>query len=222
MGGRGSGGHNSKRKLRDVQCARLDVHELARDSNLKLGRRGTLFGSIGFEVAGGPDAQRLVLEFPVSSESGERLAPLRQTICCYWRPAHYGGRYLMFLCPECGRSARVLYARYFSERIWLFNCRKCTGITYQSTMGHRWDRSARRVEKLRAWLRCGANGTVPVKPRGMHERTYQRILGLLAYHEAIRKQGASYARKYRPEQHRAHLWRQCGGRFAVLGGWPVR
>jgi hypothetical protein len=124
MGGRGSGGHNSKRKLRDVQCARLDVHELARDSNLKLGRRGTLFGSIGFEVAGGPDAQRLVLEFPVSSESGERLAPLRQTICCYWRPAHYGGRYLMFLCPECGRSARVLYARYFSERIWLFNCRK--------------------------------------------------------------------------------------------------
>jgi hypothetical protein len=52
MGGRGSGGRNSKRKLRDVQRARLDVHELARDSNLKLGRRGTLFGSIGFEIAG--------------------------------------------------------------------------------------------------------------------------------------------------------------------------
>ena len=28
MGGRGSGGHNAKGKLRDVQCARLDVHEL--------------------------------------------------------------------------------------------------------------------------------------------------------------------------------------------------
>ena len=39
-----------------------------------------------------------------------------------------------------------------NDRIWFFGCRKCAGITYQSTMGHRWDRSARRVEKLRARL----------------------------------------------------------------------
>ena len=224
MGGRGSGGHNSKGKLRDVQCARLDVHELARDGKLTLGKSGTLFGTIGFEVAGGPDAQRLVLEFPLRSESGERLDPLRQTICCYWRRAQYGGRYLMFLCSECGRSARVLYARYNSlyHQIWFFRCRMCAGVTYQSTMGHRWDRSARRIEKLRLRLQWSSNGTVPIKPRGMHERTYQRILGELAYHEAIRKQGASYARKDRPEEHRNHLRRQCRNRFAELGGWPVR
>jgi hypothetical protein len=222
MGGRGSGGLNSKRKLRDVQRARLDVHELARDGKLTLGKRGTLFGTIGFEVTGGPDAQRLVLEFPVRSASGERLAPLQQTICCYWRRAHYGGRYLMFLCPECGRPARVLYARCFSERIWFFTCRQCAGITYQSTIGHRWDRSARRVEKLRARLEWQAGGTLPIRPRGMHTRTYQRILGMLGYHEAVRKQGASYVRKYRPDQHRAHLWRRCRNRFMQLGGWPVR
>jgi hypothetical protein len=222
MGGRGSGGRNSKRKLRDVQCARLDVHELARDGKLTLGKRGTLFGTVGFEVAGGPDAQRFVLEFPVRSASGERLDPVRQVICCCWRKAHYGGRYLMFLCSECDRSARVLYARYFYDRIWFFACRTCAGITYQSTMGHRWDRSARRIEKLRARLRWRANGTVPIKPRGMHERTYQRILGALTYHEAIRKQGASYVRKSRPDQHSAHLWRQCRNRFVELGGWPVR
>jgi hypothetical protein len=221
MGGRGSGGHNSKGKLRDVQCARLDIHELARDGKLTLGRRGRLSGAISFEVAGGPDAQRLVLEFPVRSGSGERLPPVRQVICCYWRKAHYGGRYLMFRC-ECGRSARVLYARYFYDRICFFNCRQCAGITYQSTMGHRWDRSARRIEKLRARLRWRAYDTVPIKPRGMHARTYQRILGTLAYHETIRKQGQGYARKERPDQHHAHLWRQCRNRFAVLGGWPVR
>jgi hypothetical protein len=163
-----------------------------------------------------------MLEFPVRSASGEKLASLRQVICCYWRQAHYGGRYLMFLCSECGRSARVLYAWYFSDRIWFFRCRRCAGITYQSTIGHRWDRSARQVEKLRARLQWSADGTVPIKPRGMHERTYQRNLGLLAYHEAIRKQGASYARKERPEGHRNHLWRQCRNRFAGLGGWPVR
>jgi hypothetical protein len=205
-----------------VQCARLDVHELARDGMLTLGKRGLLFGTVWFEVAGGPDAQRLVVEFPVRSASGERLPPVQQEICCYWRKAHYGGRYLMFLCSKCSRPARVLYARYFSDRIWFFTCRKCAGITYQSTTGHRWDRSARRVEKLRARLVWQADGTEPIRPRGMHKRTYQRILGMLAYHEAIRKQGASYVRKYRPDQHRAHLWRQCRNRFVELGGWPVR
>src|SRR5260370_42398481 len=49
MGGQGSGGHNSKGKRRDVQCARLDVHELTREGKLKLGTRGRLFGVIGFE-----------------------------------------------------------------------------------------------------------------------------------------------------------------------------
>jgi hypothetical protein len=93
----------------------------------------------------------------------------------------------MFLCPECGRPARVLYARYFSERIWFFNCRKCTGISYQSTMGHRWDRSARQVEKLRARLQWQAGGTEPIRPRGMHKKTYERILGAISYHETVRK-----------------------------------
>jgi hypothetical protein len=163
-----------------------------------------------------------VLEFPIRSASGDRLDPVRQIISCYWRKAHYGGRYLMFLCSECGCPARVLYARYFSDRIWFFTCRQCAGITYQSTIGHRWDRSARRVEKLRARLQSQAGGTEPLRPRGMNSRTYQRILGMLACHQAIRKQGASYLRKYRPDQYRAHLWRQCRNRFVELGGWPVR
>jgi hypothetical protein len=77
---------------------------------------------------------------------------------------------------------------------------------------------SRRIEKLRARLKWGAGGTTPIKPRGMHERTYQRILGMLAYHEVVRKQGAGYARNYRPDQHRAQLWRQCRNRFAGLGG----
>jgi hypothetical protein len=82
----------AKGRLRDVQCARLDVHELAREGKLKLGSHGLLFGTIRFEVAGGPDAQRLILEFPVRSARGEPLDPVRQIITCYWRKAHYGGR----------------------------------------------------------------------------------------------------------------------------------
>jgi len=148
-------------------------------------------------------------------------API-QVICCHWRKAHFGGRHLLFMCNECHGERRVLYARHGNPRTWFFSCRKCGGITYQSTMGHRWDRSARRVEKLHTRLQWGAHRTVPIKPRCMHERTYQRILEMLAHHEAIRNQGASYTRKTRPDQHYAHLWRQCRNRFAGLGGWPHR
>ena len=162
----------------------------------------------------------MVLAFPRRS-AGETLNPIKQVICCYWRKAHYGGRHPIFLCSECHSSARVLYARY-TDRIWFFRCRKCAGITYQSTMGHRWDRSARQLEKLRARIDWRAGGIVPLKSRGMHEQTYQRILGTLAYHEAVRNQGASYARKSRPDQHYAHLWRQCRNRFVGFGGWPLR
>jgi hypothetical protein len=121
-----------------VQCARLDVHELTREGKVKLRSHGWLFGAIWFEVTGGPNAQHLVLEFPCRSASGEQLDPITQDILCYWRKAHYGGRYLMFSCSECHSSARVLYAWYHHDRIWFFRCRKCAGITYQSTMGHRW------------------------------------------------------------------------------------
>ena len=67
-----------------------------------------------------PDAQRLVLEFPMRSVSGERLDPVRQEICCYWRQAHYGGRYLMFLC-KCGRSGLV--PAHSIERAAEYRCR---------------------------------------------------------------------------------------------------
>src|SRR5262245_37249543 len=104
MGGRGSGGHNSKGRLRDVQCARLDVHELARTDNLKIGARGLLFGSIQFEVRGIGESPQLVLAHPRRLASGEPLEPIEQVIYCHWRKARYGGRYLMLSCPECHRA----------------------------------------------------------------------------------------------------------------------
>jgi hypothetical protein len=175
------------------------------------------------------DVGKIVREVKVASEPKSLLAALKNPAYRFKRIGLEAGTAVAMAVQrvgrsrvECDRPARVLYARYFSDRIWFFSCRNCAGITYQSTMGHRWDRSARRIEKLRARLEWQAGGAEPLRPRGMHKRTYQRILGMLAYHEAIRKHGASYARKYRPDEHRAHLWRQCRTRFAELGGWPVR
>lgn len=95
---------DSKRKLRDVQCARLDVHELARDGKLTLGKRGRLFGTVWFEVAGGPDAQRLVLE----SASGQLLEPLRQVI------AATGAGHITAGATSCSYAANVADRRVYS------------------------------------------------------------------------------------------------------------
>jgi hypothetical protein len=106
MGGQGCGGHNSKGKRRDVQCARLDVHELARKGKLKLGSRGWLFGTIWFEVTGGPNAQHLVLHFPCRSASGGGA------LLCNGKAKH--GKRRSFLAPWNAlipASIRLLPAR---------------------------------------------------------------------------------------------------------------
>ena len=105
MGGRGSGGHNSKRKLRDVQCARFDVHEMARDGKLTLGKRGRLFGTTWFEVAGGPDAQRLVLV--ISVKVGQR----RAAGSCRQLSTATGDRHTMAGATSCSCAANVAAPR---------------------------------------------------------------------------------------------------------------
>ena len=201
MGGSGSGGHNSKGKLRDVQCARLDVHELAREGKLKLGSRGCLFGTSGLRWRAG---LTLTADTGISLEVRQRRAagPCSSDHRCYWRKAHYGGRYLMFLCSECHRSARVLYARYeLKSRDLVLQMPQMRWHHLSVHHGPPVGPLGASYREIARRLQWRAGGTVPVKPRGMHEKTYQRILGMLAYHEAVRKQGASYARKYRPDRH---------------------
>ena len=43
-----------------------------------------LFGILRFEVTGGPDGQRLVLDFPRRTATREPLDHIRQVIGCYW------------------------------------------------------------------------------------------------------------------------------------------
>src|SRR5215216_7390210 len=58
-------------------------------------------------------------------------------------------------------------------------------------MGHRWDRSARRIERLRARLEWRVDGAAPVRPKGMHEKAYQRRTQVSASQRSssIRKSG---------------------------------
>ena len=87
----------------------------------------------------------------------------------YTQP-HLGGERVWFLCPSCERRVAILYGGPF-------RCRTCWGISYQSQRDAPMMRNIRREQKYR--MRVGGSENLvepfPVRPKGMHRRTYLRI-----------------------------------------------
>ena len=87
-------------------------------------------------------------------------------------PCPFGGSRVWFFCPDCRRRSAVLYG---GPR---FICVRCRRVAYPSQRETAADRAARRAEKVRerfGWPPCfldGAGGP----PKGMHRRTYVRLL----------------------------------------------
>lgn len=84
---------------------------------------------------------------------------------------HYGGYRHWFVCG-CGRRVGVLYYRHS------WACRHCMGLPYQSQLSQPKDRINERINAIRerlGWVRGVANGHGN-KPKGMHQRTYQRLI----------------------------------------------
>jgi hypothetical protein len=89
-------------------------------------------------------------------------------------PCHYGGERTWFLCPArgCGRRVAVLYGGG------IFACRHCHQLVYESQREQFHYRALRRVQAIR--MKLGGSGSMaepfPSKPKGMHRRTYVRLL----------------------------------------------
>src|SRR6516162_11715075 len=93
-------------------------------------------------------------------------------------PCRFGGARPYFVCPGivngivCGRWVTKLYGagRYFL-------CRHCYQLAYASQREDRYDRALRRADKIRT-RPGGEPGTAsvfPARPKGMHQRTYERL-----------------------------------------------
>jgi len=152
------------------QLLRLDVRFLHRNDWLRTGLSFTLSWSWGGEptasigVTTSPDSIRL----SYSTRAGEQvdeLVDLDRTLC------NYGGMRTWFLCPRCGRRVGVLFA---GRRFW---CRHCYGIAYAVENEDKISRLLRRSNKLRERVQAKAGTAYPVtfKPKGMHQRTFDRI-----------------------------------------------
>jgi hypothetical protein len=77
---------------------------------------------------------------------------------------HYGGERPWFICPHCGRQAAILY---LASGKWF--CRKSLKLTYASQSEDNLDRLNRKKSKLDSRLQGSG------KPKGMHQRTYDRL-----------------------------------------------
>ena len=88
-----------------------------------------------------------------------------------WTPTQFGGRRQWFICLKCGRRCRILYG---GRR---FRCRRCHRLSYSSQAECRADRATRAMFKIVRRLDPEENcNDLPPKPKGMHLRTYNRLL----------------------------------------------
>lgn len=187
MGGFGSG--RRRRLKRDLTSYRhLDIGSFVRADMLRpagwrplrwLGEQEPLF-----TFCAEPDRVRIVPALPV----GGRKRGEQQTIMLSRAPCRFGGMRPYFVCSgtaACGRRTTRLYVS--GDRLL---CRHCLGDNYRSQHMDAEGRARSALEKVRR--RLGDDPLrpriVPARPKGMHSRTYLRLLLRLAAAEE-RKNG---------------------------------
>lgn len=85
-----------------------------------------------------------------------------------------GGHRVYFRCPKCERRcADIFFDIGDPEPV----CRKCGGITYTSQNKTAYERKEERIAALRWRLGSRRNfHPIPPRPRGMHRKTYDRLV----------------------------------------------
>jgi len=175
MGGFGSGRRGGGKVTTD--CRYLDVRLLQRDGLLTQGRAfGWHWTRNGEDVASiqiRTEADRVILDYRSRSNGGE-WQPLEYPVYLDWTLCTYGGRRAWFRCPGqgCGRRVAILYGGS------IFACRHCHRLAYACQREKDDDRAMRRADTIRQRLGWGAGIANPPgeKPKGMHWRTYIRLL----------------------------------------------
>ena len=181
MGGLGSGRPASGRNT--VEGSRsIDLLKLHRAGCLEPGWAGawqwTQDGEPVAWIGLRAEEHRLVLTYHYRRGGGE-WEDIEEPVPLAWQPCRFGGRRPYFICPgvvngtACLRRVLKLYGtgKYFL-------CRHCYRLSYGSQGEDRFDRAMRRANRIRRRL-GGEPGTAapfPERPKGMHQRTYDRLM----------------------------------------------
>ena len=181
MGGFGSGRRDGKDCTDDMN--RLDVRKLHREGNLSEGMSYTWQWSRGEKVVASIDitveVNRVLLNCRHRLRDGEWQDKLYPVLLDR-TPCRYGGERVWWRCPVavCGRRVAVLFGGA------VYACRHCHRLAYRSQRETPEDRATRHANKLRVQLgwKKGIFNLTGGKPRGMHWRTYWRLLSLYEIH----------------------------------------
>lgn len=185
MGGRGSGRHwRSGTKATVTDLRSLDIRRWARDGLLKPGqsfgwhwmRDGESVGDIRVHVA----CSEVCLDYRTRDYGGKWEA-MNYPVWLLRSDCHLGGERLWFRCPAlgCGRRVALLYGGK------VFACRHCHQLTYPSQREQPFERYQRRAEKIMGRLGWSdeEHRYLKGKPKGMHYRTYDRLIAELDHFE---------------------------------------
>jgi len=106
--------------------------------------------------------------------NGHQLVVRDQTIAIRRVTCPFGGERFLFVCG-CGRQVLKLYSLSGAH----FACRDCHCLTYASRKADLHERCRIKAQKIRARVGGGPSllDPFPRRPRGMHRRTYARLLG---------------------------------------------
>jgi len=146
MGGFGSGRSGSRRPLAEAM-RRIDLTQLRRDHPVSAGS---------------------VVTMSYTCNDGRRI---QATVSFLHTPTCFGGRRLWFCCPSCRSRCQMLYGS------WRIACLRCHGLRYLSQSETQSGRANRGMFKIVKRLDPKATCIeLPPKPRGMHWRTYERLV----------------------------------------------
>lgn len=190
MGGFGSGRNSGKRTTGDMWP--LDIRKIARAGLLKPGKSFNWQWSINGKKTAfiniSTHNDMMTLDYRVRDRGGEWQA-MNYPVHLSWTPCTYGGERAWWLCPAagCGRRVAVLYGGK------VYACRHCHQLDYPSQRTAPGDKPFERADKIRERLGWGGGIASPQgnKPKGMHWKTYLRLLGQLNGHSNAAIQNTS-------------------------------
>lgn len=185
MGGIGSGRRwhwDAKSTTDDYR--RLDVRRWARDGLLEPGNVfGWQWSQHGERVA---DIQVTIEDFGArlkyrAKDSGGDWKPMEYSVCFVSQRCHFGGHRKWFVCPArgCGRRVAILYGGK------VFACRHCYQLAYPSQREERFQRVARRSDRIKRRLGWDDDARHGLKPKGMHWATFALLTEELDYWDRV-------------------------------------
>jgi hypothetical protein len=182
MGGFGSGRQGGGPTVEDG--LRLDINDLLRKGIIVPGAFGG--GSLTWTNTATGE-KRAEIGYEVSLvEADDAWARLHYTVNCVPQdyrvritssPCQYGGRRWWWRCPRSGRRAAKLYLPPGAS---VFAAREYYGLAYRSQRMTDLDRSHERQSRLYRKFGDeyeGFDDLPPLRPKGMHHKTYQRLTG---------------------------------------------